>query len=132
MIISGRYGSVGGISQVADWSIDLVSTDNAQANSFTRAGKVRDEGVCDWTGNFNTVGTLALETLDSFSFSGRTGAATFTGTGMTYSGNAMIQSIAITGDLSAGGRVTTAVTFGGNGKLTKAAGSGVKKQKQKY
>ena len=89
-IISGRYGSVNDVSQVSDWSIEMVSTDNAQANSFTRAGKVRDEGVRDWTGNFNTVGTLSLELMDTFSFLGRTGAGTWNGNGKTYSGDALI------------------------------------------
>lgn len=122
-IISGRYGSVNGISQVQNWSLDWTTTDNAHANSFTQAGKQRDEGVNDWQGSFNSEGSLGQLDLNDFTFAGRLGAAHRGGTGTTYGGSAVITGISISADITSGGRVILAFTYAGNGALTKASGT---------
>lgn len=122
-VISGRFGSVNGISQIQNWSLDWTTTDNAHANSFTVGGKQRDEGVNDWQGTFNSEGAIGALDFNNFSFSGRTGAAARNGTGTTYSGDAVITGLTLSGDITSGGRVLSAFTYAGNGILTKAAGA---------
>lgn len=122
-IISGRYGSVNGISQVQNWSLDWTTTDNAHANSFTQGGKQRDEGINDWQGTFNSEGAITSLDLNDFTFTGRTGAAARGGTGTTYSGNAVITGLTVSGDISSGGRVLLAFTYAGNGALAMATGA---------
>lgn len=117
-VYSGRYGSVGGQTQVLNWNIESVMSDNAHANSATRAGKQRDEGVHDWTGTVNVDGPIQVSSLFlPFTFTGNTGAPTITGNGLRLTGNAMWTSIAISGDITNGSRVTVNASFGGHGPL---------------
>lgn len=126
-IYSGRYGSVNGVPQVLDWSIESTMSDDAHASSYTKAGKRRDVGVMDWTGSLNMEGLINFTSTPwaGFAFVGRTGAGTLGGTGMTYSGNAVWTSLGISGDMSSNARIRTAASFGGNGPLAYASGSGL-------
>ena len=119
MIASGRYGAVNSISQLQNWNLEWTMTDDAQANSYTRAGKMRDEGIQDWTGGGTWLGS-SLPSMDGFNFTGYTAPAngTYGTAGTTYSGRAIWNSISINADVSSGGRVNVQMQFGGDGALT--------------
>lgn len=125
-VYSGRFGAINGCSQVTQWSLTTTLSDNAHSNSYTRAGKMRDEGVKDWTGsctilgnafpgNFNWNQATLIELY--------TGGATYGGTGKKFSGQAIWNSITLSGDISAGNRVQCRVSFQGSGALTVADGA---------
>ena len=124
MIASGRYGAVDGISQLQNWNLDVQMTDNAQANSFTRAAKTRDANVQDWTGGATYLGST-FPAMSGFVFTGYTAPANgvYGGVGKIYTGHALWNSVSINGDASSGGRVNTQVQFGGDGALTVANGT---------
>lgn len=118
-IFSGRYGSVDGISQIQNWSIDWTMADNPHSNSFTKAGKQRDTGVQDWTGSFTSEGVLSNVKMSSFELKCQTGGPTFGGNGVEYSGSAIYTQIGISADISQAGRVIISCSFSGNGPLSR-------------
>ena len=131
MIASGRYGAVNAISQLQNWNLEWTMTDDAQANSYTRAGKMRDPGIQDWTGGGTWLGD-SLPSMEGFTFTGYTAPSngTYGTAGTTYSGRALWNSITINADVSSGGRVNVQMQFGahhlvdlenaGDGVLTRA------------
>lgn len=118
-VYSGRYGCVDGVSQVQNWTLERTMTDNAQANSATRAAKTRDLGIFDWTGGFTFVGGT-FPNLDDFRLKGHVAPSNgkFGTAGKVFSGSGIINSVSISGDASTGARVQTQVQFGGNGELS--------------
>ena len=125
-VYSGRFGAINGCSQVTQWSLTTTLTDNAHSNSYTKAGKMRDEGVKDWTGSCTILGNKfpgnfnwnQATQIDLY-----TGGATYGGTGKHFSGQAIWNSITLSGDISSGNRVQCQVSFQGSGALTAADGA---------
>lgn len=114
---SGRFGSMNGVSQLSSWSFDCTNQDNAQANSYTKAGKMRDKSILDWTGNVTFLGKVFPGSFGSnaFALALYSGAAAWGAAGTYIHGNAVWTSINIACDISSGGRITTTVQFGGDG-----------------
>lgn len=123
---SGRYGAISGTSQVQSWSVEETMTDNAQANSYTRGGKMRDTGIFDFTGTCKMLGKIFPGTFGAnaaFSIELYTGGGVYGGNGQKLSGQALWTSITLAGDIASGARVTTDVQFSGDGALTRAPGT---------
>lgn len=125
-VYSGRFGCISGCSQVTQWSVTTQLTDNAHSNSYTRAGKMRDEGVKDWNGSCTILGNSFPGGFDWNGSAGielYTGGPTWGGNGRKLWGDAIWTSIALSGDISSGQRVQCQVSFSGDGKLNEGAGS---------
>lgn len=123
MIVTGRFGAVDGASQVTNWTIEQTSLDTPTANSFSRGGMTRDSSPKDWTGSFTCQGVVLPMERVLFNFVGYVGSEFEYGEkGVLLSGNAIVDSIAVTIDWSTNARVTTTINFSGNGELTKSTG----------
>lgn len=119
MIASGRYGAVNNISQLQNWNLEWTMTDDAQANSYTRAGKMRDSSIQDWTGGGTWLGS-SFPSMEGFNFTGYCAPSNgvYGTAGTTYSGRALWNSVTISGDVSSGGRINVQMQWGGDGALT--------------
>lgn len=125
-VYSGRFGCIASVGQVTQWSLTTQLTDNAHSNSYTRAAKMRDEGVKDWNGSCTFLGNTfpgSFNWNQSTQIELYTGGPTYGGTGKKLWGNAIWNSIALSGDISSGNRVQCTVSFQGDGKLNFGEGS---------
>ncbi len=126
-VFSGRFGSIANCGQVAQWSLELSASDNAQSNSATKAGKMRDPGIKDWTGSCTFLGNTfpgSFSWSDSQNITLKTGGPSINSGGHSFTGKAHWTSIAISGDITSGGRVQCQVSFAGDGALTSSSGGG--------
>lgn len=120
---SGRFGTVDGASTIRNWSIvDTLTLADAVASN-TKFGHARRRGIHDWTGSFSGFGhTPPVMPGQSISFIGYTAPDDdVSGVGLRYSGDALVESIAITWNWSAGEIISWVANFGGDGVLTTTA-----------
>ena len=118
---SGRLGLVNGESTVRQWNISRQGNPVSGIASNTRSGTVRRPGVNDWSGSFNNYGGVPLKLPgDTFTFDGYTAPDSGTGgtAGDVWSGNAIVDSIAMTWNWASGEMLSYVTNFSGNGELT--------------
>lgn len=113
---SGRYGVVNGMATVKDWSINDTMQEAKYVASNTRGATGRKAGVRSWTGAFSGYGGLPPVLPGSlFSFVGYTAPDDdVSGNGSTYSGSAMVDSIAVNWNWANGALLDWAVNFSGH------------------
>ena len=116
---SGKFGSVNGQIMVRNWTLEDVSTSQRIVHSGTDGGSFRLPGILDWTGTFEAYHppTPDISNIimpgDLFAFVGYTAPNDDVAgsTGVTYSGTAMVESVAITWDFSGGTPPTYTCNF---------------------
>lgn len=120
---SGKYGIVDGKSTVRQWSIVEQEAQPKGVASNSRLGTFRRPGVRRWNGNYQAYGaTPAVMPGEQFAFKGYTAPVNDIAgsTGMTYSGNAVVRSVAITWNWRNAAILSHQVNFEGHLALTKA------------
>lgn len=124
-IVGGRWGVVNGQKFVSSWQVDDQSDTKETVNSVTKAGKHRLPGINSWTGSFESNGAIPVNMPgDMISFEGYLGPDNNTvgSTGVTYSGQAMIERVSITWNWATGDILKTSTEFQGHLGLTYADG----------
>lgn len=124
-IVSGRWGVVNGQKFVQAWQVDDNSDTKETVNSVTKAGKHRLPGINSWTGSFESNGAIPVNMPgDLISFTGYIGPDNNVvgSTGVTASGQAMIERISITWNWATGDVLKTSTEFQGHLGLTYADG----------
>jgi len=119
--LSGKYGAVDSHTGVRNWSIGVQSNAPSYRASNTNLGTGRVKGVEDWSGSFEQITSFpALFPGDTFTFKGFCGAAdgSSTGTGVTWSGLAIVSEVAITWDWRSNEIMSSTTTFESKGALT--------------
>lgn len=131
---SGKHGAVEGDSgvyhQIRNWTLGITNTPQDRVSSATRGGHTRRLGVEDWSGQF--VGFGGLPPLEVFPgekvnlalFTGPT-TGVFGAVGLSYIGPAIIDSLSISWDWTAGGDIMWTAGFSANGCMTTQAGDDV-------
>ncbi len=121
---SGRLGVVNAHNTVLQWSINQTSDNKATATSNSEQGTLRRKGNRDWNGSFTQL--LALPTImpsDKFTFSGFANDEDGSGSA-DYSGDAIVDSVAITWNWATAEIIQTVVNFSGDGKVTTGTAEG--------
>lgn len=122
-IHGGRYGKVNGIDSVADWQINDNGTLAQYRNSGTGAGVGRKAGITSWAGGYNGHGaTPTVWPTEIFPFLGLAAPDddfTSDGAGLTYGGDAIVDSININWDWVSGNIISHSVGFSGHLTLTR-------------
>lgn len=121
-VIGGTAGTVSNgsaVGQVKTWSVTHSSNNSAWGSSSTSGYKNRVTGTKDWSGTV----TVARDTAAAIAFVvGNTYSMTLSENGSTsYTGNAIVDSIAETVDVDNGTQVDVVISFSGNGALTPPA-----------
>lgn len=123
-IRSGRLGVVNGHGSIQNWQTQQVQTPARFAASNTGGGMASREGSHDWSGSFLQM--LALPTImpgEKFTFLGYTNDEDGSGSA-SYTGDAIVDSVAITWNWQTGATIQTAVTFSGDGEYTDGVATG--------
>lgn len=123
-VFSGKFGAVNGQSTVRNWSINDAASSVSFRASNSQCGVIRKTGVKAWTGGFSVNGGLpAVLPGEFFTFKGfqapTSGVAGTTGN--TYSGTALVDSLAIVWDFNANEIIQSTVAFSGHLALTEAS-----------
>ena len=119
---SGRFGTIDGIPAVRNWQINDDASLSAFANSATRRAQGRRKGVSQWGGSYGAHGAVPIVLPgELFDFLGYTAPDTdVEGTaGITYSGNAIVDSFGVAWDWAGGSVLAHQIGFSGNLALTK-------------
>lgn len=124
-ILSGKFGVVNSYSTVRNWSINDVVSPQRFIGSNTKRGTGRRKGVRSWTGSFSAYGAVPTALPgSSFTFTGYTGPTNgISGAGVTYSGTAFVDSVAVTWNWGSGSILSHVVNFSGHLALTKGSAS---------
>jgi len=123
---SGKMGAVNGQSTVRNWQINDTASSVGFRASNTQCGMARKKGVRSWAGSFSGNGGLpAVLPGQLFQFQGFTAPDSgVAGTaGLTFSGQAIVDSLAITWDWNANEIIQHTVNFSGHLNLTEANGT---------
>jgi hypothetical protein len=117
---SGRFGVVDGISTVRNWSINDVSAPQKFVASNTLNGAGRRKGIRSWSGSFGVYGhTPPVMPGEFFAFAGYTSPDDdVSGDGTVYTGDAVVDSIALTVNWQNGEIISNVVNFSGHLVLT--------------
>jgi hypothetical protein len=115
-VISGKFGVVNGLSHVRNWSVDHSSTSERFKSSATEFGQFVNDGVKDWSGSFEGFGEGPPVTIWpglTFTFEGYTAPTTgvYGNDGKVYTGTAIVDSLTLNWDWSAGASHTWSVAF---------------------
>lgn len=122
---SGKFGVVNGQSTVKSWQISETSATKKIVASNTKGGSKRRRGTRDWSGNFVQYGLVpTLRPGEKFTFEGYTapGNDVLGANGRTYSGPAIVDSIAIAVNWASNDPITVTVNFSSDGELVKGTG----------
>jgi hypothetical protein len=122
---SGKFGVLDGQSTVRNWNVNEVSAPQTFITSNTGGGTGRRRGVKDWNGGFAQWGATPLVMPgEAFAFAGYTAPDDdVSGTGETFTGNAIIDQVVIDWNWETGAIIGTTYTFSGDGPLTKGSGT---------
>jgi hypothetical protein len=122
---SGKFAALDGIDTVAQWTINHQQAPARGVASNTALGPVRKKGVSSWTGNYNAYGGIPVAMPgELIGFIGYTAPTNdISGAGMRYSGNVMIDSVAITWNWRTGDMLKHTVNFSGDLALARASGA---------
>lgn len=118
-VATGCGGSVGGESQIRQWTVNWSNDAQAWSASNTGCATSRLPGVFDWTGNYTFYGVEPARVPgEDFTFQGYD-------TTHLLSGPAICESLSLTINIEGGGIISGTVNFAANGALTpsKATGS---------
>jgi hypothetical protein len=118
---SGKFGAANGISTLRNWVINELSQPKQFAASNTRGAHGRRAGIKDWNGSYGAYGGSPLILPgETFSFEGYTAPDDDVegSTGAVYSGDAVIESVAITWDWRGSNIISHTANFSGAGPLT--------------
>lgn len=122
---SGLNAVVDGQAGVQNWTLNDTLQQATGNPSNARGGTVRRNGVRDWTGGFlQHTAAPALFPGDYFTFTGYTNEDASGAGAASYSGPAIVDSIALNWDWAGGGIINTQVNFGANGVLTPGTATG--------
>lgn len=122
----GRYAVVDGFSNARNWTVTETSAPKTYVNSATRAGTGRKKGPKDWSGSFSTHGhTPIVMPASYFTFTGYTAPTSGlrNSVGVTYSGSAIVDQVAISWNFESGDILGIQYSFSGNGALTEGTGT---------
>ena len=124
--LGGRYGVINGITGVRNWQVSQNGAPAVYANSATAIGHGRKAGITSWAGGFSNHGAVppVLPGI-LFGFAGFTAPdnGILGGVGYKYTGNAMVDSVAINWDWQGGNVIENQTSFQGALALTTVAGS---------
>jgi len=122
---SGKFGYVNGVDTVGNWGIAETNAPARAIASNTKFAPARREGVLSWTGSYKKYGGIPLHMPgDVFSFQGYTAPDNDVGgtAGVIYSGNAMVNQVAISFDWTTGAIISHVVNFEGHLALSRTSG----------
>ena len=120
---SGIYGLVDGISTVENWNINDTRTSDSYVASNTLNGTVRGGGIRAWDGGFSGRGnTPPVMPGEEFNFKGYTEPTSGTegDTGITYDGQALVNSVTVSWNWATNLILGWTVSFNGLPGLTYA------------
>lgn len=123
-IHSGKFAAVNGRSTLRNWSINKTSDLKRYVASNTKGASGRRRGNLDWTGQWSAYGGYpGVMPGENFEFSGYTapGDDTEGGNGPVYTGNALVDSVAVNFNWEAGDIISHTVNFGANGPLVQSS-----------
>lgn len=116
-VATGCGGSVGGESQIREWTVNWQNSPATYNASNTGCAMSRLPGVADWSGSYNFFGVEpALVPGESFTFQG------YDSTHL-LSGPAICQSLSINIDIEGGGIISGSVAFAADGALAASKAS---------
>lgn len=113
---AGAFCVINGVSTGRSWSIAETSDARSFVASNTSQGTGRRPGNKDWSGSYEAYGSPTVKPGDIFTFEGYIGSDGVAES--SYSGSAIIDSIAITWNWAAGDIISHVVNFSGNGEPT--------------
>lgn len=122
---SGRFGVVNNQHSIRNWQVSETSATKPYVASNTKGGRGRKRGTRDWSGSFTQYGIIpSLKPGQKFTFAGYTAPDddTFGSNGKTYSGPAIVESIALTVNWQSADPVQSVINFAGDGALTLGTG----------
>ena len=124
---SGRWAVVNGASSVSAWQVNDTTDMKEAVASNTKAGKKRLPGPKSWTGSYEQFGGIPASSMmpgSMISFSGYEAPDNDTvgGTGVTLSGQAMIERLSVTWNWGTGDVLKMASEFLGHLGLSYADG----------
>lgn len=124
---SGKFGVINGRTAIKNWTLNDVLESQKYIASNTRSGVGRESGIRDWSGSFVQYGHSPVTAPGSdFAFLGFTAPdddEETGGTGETYAGTAIVDSIVLNWNWEASELLTITTNFSGNGVLTTSTGS---------
>jgi len=124
-VVGGKYSVVNNIAAMRQWGLTHTSTPTKGVASNTRGGPVRRPGNRDWSGNVQAYGGMpAVLPGEAFAFAGYCGPSDNIegNNGDVYSGNAIVDSVAINWNYESGEIISHTINFSGNGALSKSTG----------
>jgi len=119
---SGKFGAVDSVTTVRNWGIEQISASQPFVASNTKGGTGRRRGVKDWSGQYSCYGhTPPAMPGEFFDFEGYTAPDndTWGANGLTYYGNAIVDSIALTLNFESSELFNFQTSFSGNGALAR-------------
>lgn len=121
----GKLGAVNGQSTVRNWTISDDKTNPQFRASNTKAGTGRRAGINMWSGGFAGYGgNPVLMPAEVFTFLGYTAPDNgVSGAGERYSGEAIIDSLAVNWNWQGGELINNTYAFSGHLGLTVASGA---------
>ena len=125
---SGKFGTIDGINTVRQWSINDAGETKPYVASNTLGGTGRRRGNEDWSGTANCYGCRPpVMPGDPLAFVGYTAPSDDVegSNGARYSGDAMVNQVAISWNWEAGDPLSYVLNFEGNGVLSGAPGAAV-------
>lgn len=122
---SGKHGVVNAQSTVRNWTVNETQAPARGVASNTLLGPVRKRGVHDWTGSYGAYGGIPVVMPgEIFTFTGYTSPDDdVSGVGQTLTGQAIVESVAITWNWAAGEMLSYVTNFGAAGALTASTGT---------
>jgi len=121
-VASGKFGVVNGHTTVRNWSVSETFTTHQIIASNTKGGSLRKPGIKDWNGSFlQNVDAPVNMPGEEFTFGGLSWPSTGAegGSGFVYSGEAIVENIAVAWDFTSGAPIALTTNFAGNGELSK-------------
>lgn len=121
---NGAKGAIDGVPCIRNWSLNDLAETKEFACSATQGRRGRRAGIEDFNGSFEQYGgTPTLMPGECFTFEGFTGpdavdCGPSSGDGNIYTGEAIIDQVAITWNWEASEEIMIASSFSGNGPLT--------------
>lgn len=123
-VFSGKFGIANGVSTTRGWSISEQQASARAIASNTKFGPARRKGVHSWTGSYRAYGGQpSAMPGDLITFTGYTApddGATPGGIGQKLSGQAMVDSVAVTWAWERGELLNHVVNFSGHLQLDKS------------
>ncbi len=121
---SGRLAALDGVSTLASWSLEQTSNPASFVTGNMQNGTGRQRGPKDWTGNYACKGgnpiKLPGEYFDFLGLCSPSDDEEFSangGTGVCYSGRAIVDEVAITWNYETNDTIAHTVKFSADGEL---------------